>query len=219
MKVYDGRLPPVFRMIVSGSSSTGKSHFICELLENENGILHSNFDRVVYLRGVPTSSEARLKQKFGSNLIVFDGIPSEDVLLPLCRPKDGANIILVLEDLDEQACQSPLISKFYTAYSHHLPCSVILSTQNFFRAGRERLSLVRNCTHLVLFPINLDETVIKLIAQKIHPRNPHALVELFEKVTAHPYSHLSIWANCPKELKFRSDITKSVQKIHTLIRE
>lgn len=213
MKTYDGCFPPVFRMIVSGSSSTGKSHFICELLENENGVLHSDFNKVIYLRGVPTSSETRLSKKFGSKLIVFDGIPSEDVLLPLCKGKDE-NVVLVLEDLDEQACQSPLISKFYTAYSHHLSCSLILSTQNFFRAGRERLNLIRNCTHLILFPINLDETVIKLIGQKIHPKNPRAIVQLFEDITAQPYAHLAVWANCPRELKFRADTTKSVQKIY-----
>jgi len=217
MNIYDGRLPPVFRMIVSGASEMGKSSLICKLLENENGILHSDFTRVVYLRGVPTGSEARLQEKFGANLIIFDGIPDEQVLLPICRPKDGENIILVIEDLDEQACQSPLISKFYTAYSHHLSCSVVFSTQNFFRSGRERLNLVRNCTHLILFPINLDETVIRLIAQKIYPKNPVALVELFEQITSVPYSHLSIWTNCPKELKFRSDITKTIQKVYTPI--
>jgi len=47
-----------------------------------------------------------------------------------------------------------------------------------------------------------------------YPKNPFALVDLFEMVTSKPYSHLSIWANCPKELKFRSDITKSVQKVY-----
>lgn len=217
MSIYDGRFPPLFRMIVSGSSSTGKSHFICQLLENENGVLHSDFDQVVYLRGVPTESEIRLRKKFGRNLIVFDGIPSEDVLLPLCKGGEKKKVVLVLEDLDEEACQSPLISKFFTAYSHHLKCSLVMSTQNFFRAGKERLNLVRNCTHLILFPINLDETVIKLIAQKIHPNNPRAIIELFESVTAFPYSHLAIWANGPRELKFRSDTLRPVQKVYNVI--
>ena len=214
MKVYDGCLPPVFRMILSGASSSGKSTLIVKILENVNGILGEDFEKVIYLKGVTTSNETDLKKKFGERLLTFNGIPKEEVLLPLC--KTGVRTVLVVEDLDDRACSSPLMSKFFTAYSHHFSCSVILSTQNLYRHGPERLTLFRNSTHIVLFPNNLDQTVIRLLAQKVHPRNPSSVVELFEKITKEPYTHLSFWSNCPPELKFRSHLTDVVQRVYEL---
>jgi hypothetical protein len=215
-KIYDGRLPKIFRMVISGSSSTGKSHFIGELLENQNGILHEDMDKIIYLRGVETEKEQRLKKEFGSRIIFYDGIPPEEILLKECEAKGNENHVLVIEDLDDEVSKSAVISKFFTAYSHHLKCSVIYTTQNFFKNGPERLSVMRNCTHLILFNINLDETVIRFIAQKIYPKNPKSLIELYEKVTGKEYQHLAIYTQCPKELKFRSETTKSVQKIYQL---
>lgn len=214
MKAYNGCLPPVFRMIISGASSSGKSTLLGDLLENRNGVLHSDFERVIYLRGVPTKNEDRLRAKFGRNLIVFDEIPAQETILPFC---DGRKrTVLVIEDLDEQACSSPLISKFFCAYSHHKSCSIVFTTQNFFRAGRERLTLVRNATHLVLFPNNLDESVIRVLAQKVHAKNPKALVNLFDSVTREPFAHLSLWSQCPKELKFRSHINRAFHKVYDI---
>lgn len=214
MKIYDGCLPSNFRMIVAGASSSGKSTLITKLLENKNGILDKDFERVVYLRGVPTKNEEVLKEKFGKGLLVFNGIPPKEVLLPLCST--GVKTVLVIEDLDSEACSSPLISKIFTAYSHHNDFSVILSTQNIFRPGSERLTLIRNSTHVVLFPNNLDLTVVRYVAFRVYPENPKTVVRLFEKVTAEPYQYLSLWSGCPTELKFRSHITEEVQKVYDL---
>ena len=212
MRVYDGRLPEVFRMVIAGASSSGKSTLVGNLLENKNGILYQEFQRLVYLRGVPTKNEELLKRKFGDRMLVFDGIPPQEVLLPLCTT--GEVTLLLIEDLDAEACSSKLVSKIFTAYSHHYNFSVILSTQNIFRNGPERLNLLRSTTHIVLFPNNLDLTVVRLLAQKVHPKNSGAVVELFERVTQEPYSHLSFWSLCPQELKFRSHLTDDIQKVY-----
>ena len=212
MKTYDGCLPHNFRMIIAGASSSGKSSLMVKLLKNENGILHKDFQRVLYLRGVETKNDEVLREKFGNKLLVFDGIPAQEVLLPLCSSDE--NTVLVIEDLDAEAFASELVSKIFTAYSHHYNFSVILSTQNIYRSGQERLTLLRSTTHIILFPNNLDLTVVRLLAQKVHPRNPRAVVELFEKVTQEPYTYLSFWSGCSPELKFRSHITEEVQKVY-----
>jgi hypothetical protein len=214
-RVFNGCLPPLFRMVISGASSTGKSTLLGKILENRNGILEKNFTRIVYMRGVPTTNEVKWKEKFGTKLITLDGIPPENIVLPLLKNPDETTV-LVIEDLDEQACSSPLISKIFTAYSHHLSFSVILSTQNIFRPGKERLTLIRNTTHLVLFPNNLDETVIRLVAQKVYIKDPKRIVTLFEQLTSKPYGYLSIWSNCEKELKFRSHLSEDKQHIYVL---
>lgn len=215
-KIFDGRLPKTFRMVISGSSSVGKSHYIQNLLENKYGILYKKFDKIIYLRGVKTDKDKIMKQKFGSKIIIFDGIPSEDILLSTCESQNGKQHVLVMEDLDDEVNKSALISKFFSAYSHHLKCSIIYTTQNFFKTGPERLSIMRNATHLILFNINLDKTVIRLIAQKIYPKNPKLLIELYEHITSKPYKHLAIFTNCDTKLQFRSNTDSPVQTIYEL---
>jgi GTPase SAR1 family protein len=211
MKEFDGCLPPVFRMLVAGASSSGKSTLIRKILLDENGLLTKQFERVVYLRGVPTWGEEILRNKFGEAFTVFDFIPRDRVLLPLCQT--GQHTVLVIEDLDDQACSSALISQIFTRYSHHYGFSVILSTQNIFRPGKERLTLTRNATHIVLFQNNLDHSVVRSLAYKIHPKDPQSVVELFEKVVEEPYAYLSFWSECAPELKFRSHVTDSIQRV------
>lgn len=212
MEVFDGCLPDDFRMIVSGSSATGKSTFVHHLLANENGLMEREFERIIYLQGVETECAKDLQEEFGHNMIVFNGIPPEEVLLPLCRTKHKT--VLIVEDLDQKACSSPVIAKFFTAYAHHHKTSVILSTQNMFCPGKERLTLVRNATHLVLFPNFLDLSVIRMLAHKLHPEDPKHMVRLFEKVTSEPFGYLSVWGNCDPRLKFRSKICEKIQVVH-----
>ena len=173
-------------------------------------------DKIIYLRGVKTDKDEELRKTFGTRIILFEGIPPESELLEACENKNGQNQILVIEDLDDEVNKSPVIAKFFSAYSHHLPCSIVYTTQNFFKHGPERLSIMRNATHLILFNVNLDQTVIKLIAQKIYPKNPNLLVDLHEKVTSQPYNHLAIFTACDKELKFRSKTNNIVQTIYQL---
>ena len=214
MQLYDGALPSHFRMLVSGSSATGKSTLIHKILLNENGLMEKNFERVIYLQGMETQSSKCLQQAFNENMICFNNIPSQEVLLPLC--KSEKKTVLVIEDMDDQACSSPLIAKFFRVYSHHLQVSVIISTQNIFCAGKERLTLIRNSTHLVIFPNFLDMTVIRMIAQKIYPKNPKLVIGLFEEVTKNQFGYLSVWGNAHPALKFRSHITEPLQLIYTL---
>lgn len=212
MNVFDGGLDPGFRMIISGSSATGKSTLVHNLLLNNNGLLSRPFQRIIYLRGVETKETRALQELYGDKMIVFDGIPSADVLVPLC--KVGPDTVLVIEDLDQEACSSTVVGKFFTAYAHHHGVSIILSTQNMFCPGRERLTLVRNATHLVLFPNYLDLSVIRTIAQRVYPQDPSFVVKLFEQLTREPFGYLSIWGNGHHKLKFRSHITGTVQKVY-----
>lgn len=211
MRIYDARLPPVFRMLVQGNSGSGKSSLLLDILENRNGILHADFDKVIYIRGVETPHEYRLRNRFGENLFVFNSIPKKEVLIPLCKTEE--NTILIIEDLDDEAFSSGLVAKFYTAFSHHYCTSCFISSQNIFRSGQEKQTLFRNSTHLVIFKSDLDQSLIRLLSRKVYPKNPRALVALFDDLTQEPFSYLSIWSDCPPELKFRTDITKECQRV------
>lgn len=212
MKLWNGQLNPNFRLIICGSSCSGKSHLLVRLLENQNGILPADFQRVIYMRGVETPNEERLREKFGNNLLVFDGIPKEEVLLPLCRTP--LNTVLVFEDLENEVSNSDLVAKIFSRYSHNIGFSVVVVLQNPYVNGSSRIGIFRNSSNIVCFPNDLDQSVIRLLAQRVYPRCPKQLVDLFDRITNEPYAHLSFWANCPKELRFRSHIDSTVQRVY-----
>ena len=215
-EIYNGQFPPIFRMIVCGSSNVGKSSLVCKIIENRYGVLQKNFERLIYFRSIPTQQEKFLRQYFGGNMIIYDGIPDQQELLPILQD-NKKNTLLLIEDLDVDAFNSPFISRIYKVLSHHLKFSVIITTQNYFGSGKEKLTLIRNSTHIIIFGNDLDHSIIRNLASKLHPEKPKAFINLFNDVTSkEPYSYLSVFSNCHGNLRFRSDITENIQKIYLL---
>ena len=214
MEIYDGTLSDVFRMIISGSSGTGKSALINKILINENGLCETNFDNIVYLQGVETDSTLILKKKFKNKITILSSIPGEKELIKKCS--QGKKNILIIEDLDIESFNSKLISSCFSKFSHHKKFSIIISTQNLFSQGPHRLTLIRNSTHIILFPNHLDHSVARLISNRINPSDPKKLISLYDFVTTENFGYLSIWGNCSHILRFRTDITCPAQTIYFL---
>jgi len=211
-QIYDGSLSEQFRCIISGASSTGKSTLMEKLMINQNRIYPYEFENIIFLYGVETASLANLKKYFGKKLQAFDHIPEN--LPELCSRKN--HNLLVLDDLDDAAFSSETIAFCFTKWSHHKNFCILVSTQNIFSGGTKRLTLIRNATHIILFPNYLDNTVPRLIAQKVLPGKTQAFMKIYEKATSTPYGYLAIFGNSPNILKFRTDITCPVQKIFIL---
>lgn len=212
-KIYDGTLSIPFRMVLSGSSGCGKSFLIHKLMINDNGLYPHQFDNIVYCYGVKTEAMKSLEKHFKEILNFHEGIPGD--LIGICSK--GEHNLCVLDDLDEESFSSKDIAMAFTRWSHHHNFSIILSTQNMFSNGTKRLTLIRNATHIVLFPNYLDQTVPRLLAQKIFPSNPQEFLKIYNKATSVPRGYLAVFGNGPRELQFRTDITCPVQRIFTVM--
>ena len=214
--IYNGQLPSIFRILLCGSSMSGKSSVAHKIIANRNGLLEKKFERLIYLRNIETEGESFLRNYFGHNMIVFDGIPSQEELLPILQD-NSKNTLLFIEDLDSSAFNSNFISRIYKVLSHHLRFSVMITTQNCFSAGKEKLTLIRNSTHILIFGNDLDHSIIRSLASRLHPEKPKAFINLFNDVTSkEPFSYVSVWSNCNSNLRFRSHISESIQKIYLL---
>lgn len=214
-EVYNGCLSDQFRIIISGSSCTGKSSLIHKLMVNENKLYPHHFDNIVYCHGVETKALSDLKIYFGDKIQFWDHIPEN--LLELCSRR--SHNLLILDDLDEESFSNSLIGASFTRWSHHHNFSIIISTQNIFGNGTKRVTLLRNATHIILFPNYLDNTVPRLIAQKVLPGKTQTFMRIYEAATKNPFGYLAIFGNGPKILQFRTDITCPVQKIFLLHQE
>jgi len=208
-ETYDGCFNEQFRCIISGSSSTGKTTLIEKLMINENKIYPVDYDNIVFCHGVKTDAHTNLQNYFGNKIQFFDHIPAN--LPELCSRK--SHNLLVLDDLDDEAFSNTSVAFSFTKWSHHYNFCIILSTQNIFANGTKRLTLLRNATHLILFPNYLDNTVPRLIAQKVLPGKTQTFLKIYEKAVSRPYGYLAIFGTGPRRLQFRTDITCPVQKI------
>ena len=214
--IYNGQLPSIFRILLCGQSMSGKTSVAHKIIADKNRLLEKRFERLIYLRNIETEQESFLRNYFGDNMLVFDGIPSQEELLPILQD-NSKNTLLFIEDLDSSAFNSSFISRIYKVLSHHLKFSVITTTQNCFSSGTEKLTLIRNSTHILIFGNDLDHSIIRSLASRLHPEKPKAFINLFNDVTSRePFSYISVWSNCNSLLRFRSHITESVQKIYLL---
>lgn len=210
-EIFDGCFSENYKCLLSGSSCTGKSTLIFKLMINKNRIYPHHYENIVYCHGVKTAALQNLKDYFGDKIEFYDHIPEN--LPQLCsRRKQN---LLVLDDLDIEAFSNPMVASCFTKYSHHLGFNVLLSTQDIFAggSGSKRLTLLRNCTHVILFKNYLDNTVPRLIAQKVVPGKTDLFMNIFERATTSPYGYLAIFGVGSRKLRFRTDITCPVQKI------
>lgn len=211
-ETYNGCLSKQYRCLISGSSSTGKSTLIQKLMINDNKLYPHDYDNIIYCHGVQTKALKSLQRYFGKVLQLFDHIPGN--LVELCGRKE--HNLLVLDDLDEAAFSNSDVASCFTKWSHHYNFNIILSTQNIFTHGSSRLTLLRNATHLILFPNYLDNTVPRLIAQKVLPGKTGVFLEIYQRAINNPYGYLAIFGTGPKILQFRTNISCPVQKIFVL---
>ena len=211
-KIYDGTLSNDARILVSGSSGCGKTSLLHKLLGNQNGLFTHNFDNIVYCYGVKTKAIEQLEQYFKDKINLCEGVPEN--LLELCTK--GKHSICILDDLDEESFTSQQVAFAYTRWSHNYGFAIACSTQNLFASGSKRLTLIRNCTTIILFKNYLDYTVPRMIAQKILPSNQQTFLKIFHEVTSMPYGYLAIFGTGPSKLQFRTNITAPAQKIFVI---
>ena len=120
------------------------------------------------------------------------------------RPHD----IVVLDDLIHESKNSQDVTSMFTRAAHHKPCFVIFIMQNLFPPGREARTRSLNTHYFVIFKNPRDKSQIEFLARQIVPRNPKALIEVFEVATEKPHSYLflDLTQECPDQFRFRSNL-------------
>lgn len=172
-------LPCPFTMLVCGASGSGKSVFTRRLLKSN--IFEKDYERVVWCYGVwqPSFSSAS-----SDNIVYHSGLPTEDLLT-------SGNMILVIDDLMQDAKNSTIVSDIFTKYSHHNNITCICLLQNLFPKGSEMRNISLNSNYIVLMKNSRDRAQIRHLASQMYPGNSRFLVKAYEDATkVNPYSYL-----------------------------
>ena len=185
-------------LCVVGPSHAGKSTFVLDLLDQRHEVFTCMPNRVVWCYGIYQHDlNARLIQK--GFIAHSDIIPVSDI-----QPYD----IIVLDDLIHESKNSHDVTYMFTRVAHHIPCFIIFIMQNLFPSGREVRTRSLNTHYYCIFKNPRDKSQVEFLARQILPRNPKALIEVFEAATEKPHSYLflDLTQECPDQYRFRSNL-------------
>ena len=183
---------------VAGPSHSGKTTFVLQLLEQREEIFKCKINRVVWCYGI-YQHELNTQLQERGYITHSDIIPVSDI-----QPFD----IIVLDDLIHESKNSQNVTSMFTRAAHHKPCTVVFVMQNLFPPGKEARTRSLNTHYYCIFKNPRDKSQVEFLARQILPRNPKALINVFEAATEKPHSYLflDLTQECPDQFRFRSNL-------------
>ena len=148
-----------FRMILAGSSGSGKTHFAGELLKGDffqEAVSNIYYYYPVYLDEAPVSWH----ETFPIPVIYNFGLPSKQEMTQL-----PVNSCLVIDDMFDDAVKSSAIDHLFRVISGKRKLSVIIMTQNNFTKGKYGREIRNSCNFSVLFRNCCDTSINENIAR------------------------------------------------------
>lgn len=192
-----------FRMIIAGSSGSGKSYFTSQLILNRERLFKTHIDGVIYCSKFKTSIPEPLRQLEGSFLTFHAGCPTEEQL----ENVEGDNKIIVIDDLLEQAMRSEIVSDMMTQ-GRNRRLSIILLVQNLFPQLPKARTISLNANYVVVFRNLRDSSSIMPFARQTFPFSARAFVDMYIKFINKAYAYLlcDYTQHTPDALRYRTDI-------------
>jgi len=151
-----------YRMLISGSSGSGKTFFTEKLLKTKD-LFEERIERIIYfyptfLDKKPVSWESSLDIPVSYRR----GLPTKDDVDDL--PK---HTTLVIDDNYDKAINCPFIDHLFRVISRKRIINVILITQNNFMAGRYGRNIRNSCNFTVLMRNSIDDRINRRVANQM----------------------------------------------------
>lgn len=200
------------RIIISGSTNTGKSHLASDIIVRYESI----FNRIV-ICGVSTHA-LQNHPKISSKVEVYSNIIDMNDVSPYSDPQKQS--LLVLDDNFLTAANSREVVDGFTKGRHN-NLSVILITQNLFFPGKYSRTLALNASHYILMK-NTDLNQIFCIGRRLFgPKHSSQFVDIYKNVVlkrTHGYLLCDLAPTTPLELQLRTNIVgePSCEKVYLL---
>jgi ABC-type sugar transport system ATPase subunit len=197
-------------IIVAGPSGCGKTRLVESILVNNAQTFTEPFSEINYIYPEHSGDQSmfdRLKTKLDDKISFHEGFPLEKFhSQTLFNQPSNKHVALVIDDL--MTCISTstkqnntvfeIVEKYFSVLCHHQNTTVIITIQNLqaITAGQRSVlgTLLRSCTHLVLFAERRNYPVVKSIASSFYPGEKFRLIEPFKDILkrAQQYTYLVI---------------------------
>ena len=143
-----------FRIILSGSSGVGKTHFAGSLLKSneifEKEVKYIYYFHPCYLEEPPVNWH----ESMDVPVAYQTGLPSLEHLMNI-----PPYSVIVLDDLMDKCNQSEVIDQLFRVISGKRNISVMIMTQNYFAPGKFGRNIRNSCNYSVLLRNCCDATI------------------------------------------------------------
>ena len=180
--ISDNKFSFPFRMILSGSSGSGKT-FFAEKLLRRNDLFKEKVSNVAYyypgyLSRVPVQWENELDIPVSYR----EGLPTKEELVQLPR-----HTCVVIDDMYDRAVQSSCIDHLFRVISGKQRLCVMIMTQNNFTKGRYGREIRNSCNFSVLFRNCCDTSINEKTAHMSGLKNAYAAASRHAENEMYPY--------------------------------
>ena len=176
------KLKMPFSLMVSGPSQSGKSQWICKLIEQRAQIFETEFDQIIYcqpelLAHRPNEIFNRILKSFPTAMLL-SGLPNIAKLhLNIGR---GRPVLLIIDDQMNAFLSSEAMLHLLTVGVHHHDVNVIFTVQNYFSASKFGKTMTRNSIYKTFFFNRTDLTELRHISTQIVAKSPNFLKSCFD---------------------------------------
>lgn len=189
--------------LLAGPTQTGKSCFVKKLIENKDEMFKVPPVAVKYAYGAWQPMFEDLQE---SGVDFHRGVPSGDELKQWSR--DGQHVLVVLDDVMQEACSSPEIMSLFTVQCHHNDMSVVFLTQNVFPPGKCARTISLNCHYIVLFKTKRDTLQVQTLGKQILPGEVGYFMDAYRDATKEAFGYLlcDLHPKTDKEFQLRTHV-------------
>jgi hypothetical protein len=191
---------------VYGPSNSGKSVYVSKLLKHSAYIFEEDYEGCLYCYSVSQPLFEEMNQQI-PNIEFHEGLPSLEKIKDFTRNKKHS--LLILDDLQGPLNSSDLTESLFTAYRHHLRCSIIYICHNLYRQGKHQRTMTINTQLFTFFESVLNNGSLIHLAKQIFPKNPNTLLDAYQSAVSEKWGYLIVDAhpdNCHKETRLRTHI-------------
>ena len=179
-----------YSMMVVGPSQCGKTHFVHQLLTHKCIAFPNKKPwRVCWFYNQWQPKYAEIQGDLKNKIRFMQGLP--EVKEDLSSIPTSKHTIIVLDDLMEEAKDSPVVSKLFTQ-GRYRNASVILLLQNMFPKGKYNTDISRNATYKVLFRSPGDRKQIDIMAEQTFAKDRPRFMQAYSQETDQPYGYIVV---------------------------
>ena len=183
--VSDTKFTFPFRMILSGSSGSGKTFFAGQLLRRNDLFKEQVSNVVYYYPGYLSCVPVNWEHEFDIPVSYREGLPTKEELVQL-----PSHTCVVIDDLYDQAVQSSGIDHLFRVISGKQRLCVMIMTQNNFTKGRYGREIRNSCNFSVLFRNCCDTSINEKTAHMSGLRNAYVAASRHVENEMYPYTFL-----------------------------
>jgi hypothetical protein len=175
-----------FTCMIAGPTQSGKTHFIYNILKNNQLIIEPIIHKIVYCYSV-------WQDFFNQFSNIYPKVEFHQGIIDLSEINPYQNNLIILDDLMTEGQSNISILNLFTIDSHHKNTSVVFISQNLFSQGKYSRSISLNSHYLIIFNNPRDKSQISVLGRQLFPNQSAFFLEAYEDcVEKRPFGYMFI---------------------------